>query len=205
MHPNRVFRTESEQRNLEYAKKRGFGTLAVSTEEAPLLSHVPFLVSDDSSHIELHLVRSNPIARLLDTPRPAKLAIMGPDSYVSPDWYELDDQVPTWNYIAVHLTGSLAALPDEDLPGLLERESAFFEEQLSPKPPWRMDKVDPEALGKMMKAIMPCRLEISGIDGTWKLNQNKPADVRQRAADHIAAADIGAEVAALADHQRTID
>ncbi|MGI9624334.1 MAG: FMN-binding negative transcriptional regulator, partial [Acidimicrobiales bacterium] len=155
--------------------------------------------------IELHLVRSNPIARLLDTPRSAKLAVMGPDSYVSPDWYELDDQVPTWNYIAVHVTGSLSASPDEELRGVLERESAFFEAKLAPKPPWLMDKVEPVALEKMMRAIMPCRIDIAEIHGTWKLNQNKSANVRIATAARITASGIGAEVGSLADHQRTIE
>lgn len=205
MHPNRIFRTESDQRNLEFAKERGFGTLAVCTQDAPLLSHIPFMVSDDSSFIELHLVRSNPIARLLDDPQPAKLSILGPDSYVSPDWYDLDDQVPTWNYIAVHVTGTLVALPDQDLRGVLERLSAHFENRLLPKPPWKMDKVAPDALAKMMRAVMPCRLDIAQIDGTWKLNQNKPMDVRVAAADQIVAAGVGAEVGALAEQQRVID
>lgn len=203
MHPNRIFRNEPDSQNLEFAKQRGFGTLAISTTEAPLLAHIPFIVSDDSTYVELHLVRSNPIARLLNEPRSAKLSVMGPDSYVSPDWYGIDDQVPTWNYIAVHLTGALSAMPDDALRGVLERESAYFEAQLLPKPPWLMDKVGPEALSKMFRAIMPCRLDITSLDGTWKMNQNKPAIVRERAASQFAIAHVGAETELLAEHQRT--
>ena len=203
MHPNRIFHTETDSRNLEFAKQRGFGTLAVSTDDAPLLSHIPFILSEDSTYVELHLVRSNPIARLLGEPVTAKLSALGPDSYVSPDWYGIDDQVPTWNYIAVHLTGQLSALPDDQLQAVLERQSAFFEEQLAPKPPWLMDKVAPDALGKMMRAIMPCRFDITSIDGTWKMNQNKPREVRDRAADQIAIAGVGAETQLLAEYQRS--
>lgn len=202
MHPNQAFRGETDERNLQFAKQRGFGTIAISTTGAPMFSHVPFVVADDSTYVELHLVRSNPMARSLDTPQPAKLSIQGPDSYVSPDWYGMADQVPTWNYVAVHLTGTLTALPDTELAGILERESAFFEQKLTPKEPWVMDKVEPDALSKMMRAIMPCRLEIETVDGTWKLNQNKPKDVRNRAAVQIANAGLGTETESLARYQR---
>lgn len=74
----------------------------------PFLSHVPFLLSGDGSEARLHLVRSTPITRaLLTAPRAARIAVSGPDGYISPDWYGLADQVPTWNYVAVHLTARL--------------------------------------------------------------------------------------------------
>ena len=62
MHPNPAFRQTPEDRNLAFARERGFGVLALAGDE-PLLSHVPFLLAVDGSHADLHLVRSNPIAR----------------------------------------------------------------------------------------------------------------------------------------------
>ena len=107
MHPNPIYHDADRAQNLDFARTRAFGVLAVSTAEAPLISHVPFLLSEDGTSADLHLVRSNPITRVLKTPQAARLAVSGPDGYVSPDWYGLADQVPTWNYVAVHLTGSL--------------------------------------------------------------------------------------------------
>ena len=63
MHPNPAFRKETEAQNLAFARSRGFGTLAINAGDGPLLSHIPYLVSDDETHADLHLVRSNPIAR----------------------------------------------------------------------------------------------------------------------------------------------
>ena len=57
----------------------------------------------------------------------------GPDSYISPDWYEVPDQVPTWNYVAVHLTGTLELRPQEELLDLLDRQSALFEARVRPE------------------------------------------------------------------------
>ncbi|MBU2980588.1 FMN-binding negative transcriptional regulator [Lentibacter algarum] len=198
MHPNKAFRQSSDDRNLAFARAQGFGILALSTEAAPLLSHVPFLLSDDGTYAELHLVRSTAITRALKAPMPACLAVQGPEGYISPDWYDVDDQVPTWNYIAVHLTGTLERLPDTDLPPLLERLSRHFEQQLVPKPVWKMSKVSDDALAKMLRQIVPFRLTIESVDGTWKLGQNKPDAARLSAAEALPNSPIGTDQLALA-------
>jgi transcriptional regulator len=125
------------------------------------------------------------------------LAVLGPDGYISPDWYGVADQVPTWNYVAVHLTGTLERLPQENLREVLDRQSAHFEEQLRPKAPWRADKMAPEALDRMMRMIVPMQLRIAKVDGTWKLSQNKTEAVRASAATAVTGG-IGVELPALA-------
>ncbi len=203
MHPNPVFHTETAQRNFDFARARGFGVLAVNAREGPLVSHVPFLLAEDNARVGLHLVRSNPVVRLLrEGPVPACIAVSGPDSYVSPDWYSVPDQAPTWNYVAVHLRGRLELRPEGELRALLDAQSALFEERLAGKAPWTMDKMTPEVMARMMRQIVPCRMAVEAVDGTWKLNQNKPEDVRMRAADGVAGAGLGTDLAALAAMMR---
>lgn len=194
MHPNPTFHTHSDAENLAFARDRAFGVLAVAAGGVPLMAHVPFVLAKDGKSVDLHLVRSNPITRALGKPLPAQIAISGPDSYISPDWYGVDEQVPTWNYVAVHLTGTLERRPDEELRQVLDQLSAQFEERLAPKAPWRADKMDAATLDKMMRMIVPFRLAITGVDGTWKLAQNKPAEVRNRAAEQVECYGIGSEV-----------
>ncbi|MDA9208433.1 FMN-binding negative transcriptional regulator, partial [Octadecabacter sp.] len=147
--------------------------------------------------LDLHLVRSNPILRTLGEPQPILLSIIGPDGYVSPDWYGVDDQVPTWNYVSVHIRGTLETLDQTEIRDVLDRQSAHFETQL-PKTPWTTAKMTPEVLEKMMRQIVPCRITIADIQSTFKLNQNKPDDVRLRAADGMETSGIGVETANLA-------
>lgn len=224
MHPNLAFHTASADQNLDFARKRGFAQLSVNGPDGPLAAHVPVLISEDGKTADLHLVRSNPIVRALpasqpvgqpagqpagqSTPQsapqlPALCAFSGPDAYISPDWYDAPDQVPTWNYVAVHLRGTLALLPPDALPDLLARQSAALESRLAPKPPWLMDKVASEALGRMMRMIVPLRLTITAIDGTWKLGQNKTDAIRANAAREVVAG-FGLEVNALAELMREI-
>ena len=167
-----------------------------------MASHIPYIISDDGKYLEAHLVRSNPIARAISEPTPALLAVSGPDGYISPDWYGVDDQVPTWNYLAVHLRGTIQVLPQDALPAHLDRLSVSLEERLAPKPIWKMDKVSPDALAKLMRMIVPIRLEISTIDSTRKLAQNKPDAARLGAADELTTSAIGNELSALAQLMR---
>ncbi|WP_212522806.1 FMN-binding negative transcriptional regulator [Actibacterium sp. MT2.3-13A] len=183
MHPNPAFRSEPRERNLAFARDRGFGALCVNGGDGPLISHVPFLLSEDGTVLETHLVRSTPLSRAL--PAQAVMAVTGPDAYISPDWYGMEDQVPTWNYVSVHLRGRLEPRPDTELRALLERQSARFEERLLPKRPWTLDKMPEDLLARMMRAIVPVRMRVEAIDGTWKLAQNKPAAARLSAARQL--------------------
>lgn len=196
MHPNPAFRQAPEAATLAFLRARAFGTLAVNAEAGPLLSHVPFLLAEDAASADLHLVRSNPIARMDGVA--AVIAVSGPDGYVSPDWYGIADQVPTWNYVAVHLRGRLEQLGDGFMRDMLDRQSAAYEDRLAPKRPWTADKMSEGALDRLMRQILPFRLHVERIDATWKLNQNKPEAARLAAADAIARSEIGQETAALA-------
>lgn len=197
MHPNPAFREMPDERALDYARENAFGALSTAPREgAPLISHIPFLLSADGARAEFHLVRSNPIARsLAQRPLQARLAVQGPHSYISPDWYGVPDQVPTWNYTAVHLVGEISLQPQEALHDLLDRQSAHFEDRLTPKTPWTTAKMTDSVLDKMMRQIVPCVMRVDEVQSTWKLNQNKPDAVRLAAADHVEAHGIGQEVA----------
>jgi transcriptional regulator len=194
MHSNPAFRQEAVADNLAFARARGFGVLAVNGEAGPVLAHVPFLIAADASHALVHLTRSNPIARL--APVSAVIAVSGPDAYISPDWYGVADQVPTWNYVAVHLRGLLQPMPEAALRRMVEELSDHFEAGLAPKPAWTTAKMGEGVMERMMRMILPFRLEIATIEGTWKLNQNKTAAQR---AGVIRALDGGrqSEMAAL--------
>ncbi len=202
MHPNPAFRKSPEAQSLECARERGFGILAVNGPDGPLLSHIPFLLSGDGQ-IDLHLVRSNPIVALLATPllatpQPAVIAVSGPDGYISPDWYGVPDQVPTWNYVAIHLRGTLQLAPPEALQAMLDRLTAAFETRLEPKAPWTSSKMSDGLMDRMMRAIVPCSMTLTAVDSTWKLGQNKPDAVREAAARQVAAFGIGSDTATLA-------
>ncbi len=198
MHPNPIYRDAPTAQSLAFAAERGFGTLVANGETLPLTAHVPFLLDAEAGTALLHLMRSNPLARACAEPIPARLSVMGPDSYISPDWYEMVHQVPTWNYVAVQLDGMLHPMPDEAMRDVLDRLSDHFEQRLLPKAPWTADKMPADTLARLMRMIVPFRFEVEKVESTWKLGQNKPAENRMAAARQVKGYGIGQEVALLA-------
>lgn len=201
MHPNPAFRQSPRDLNLAFARSRGFGVLSINGPDGPLAAHVPFLLNDDASFAELHLARSNPIARAA-LPAPALVAVSGPDAYISPDWYgpheQVPDQVPTWNYVAVHLRGTLEPLPEDALRPHVDGLSAEHESRIADKRPWTSAKMSEGAMPRMMRMILPFRFRVTSIEGTWKLNQNKSPEIRARAAEALSHGNAAAqEIASL--------
>ena len=204
MHPNPAFRTAATEANLTFARSRGFGMLTLNGPDGPIAAHIPFLISADGTMIDLHLARSNAIARST-LPAKALIAVSGPDAYISPDWYGVPDQVPTWNYVAVHLRGTLRELPVETLREHTDALSARFEADLLPKKPWNSAKMAEGVMDRMMRMITPFRMDIEAVDGTWKLNQNKEPAVRLAAAKALAAQPSEGAAQALAGLMRTAE
>ena len=190
MHTNPAFRNIETARNITFARQTGFGTLAINGGDGPLLSHVPFLLNEAGTEVEAHLTRSNPILRALQEPLEAVISVLGPSGYISPDWYGEADQVPTYNYVAVHLRGTLRGADPAGMRAHLDRLSDHFEAKLSPKPIWTMDKMSEEAIARMMRMILPVRMSVTAIDGTWKLNQNKSDGARLGAAGEVSDPDL---------------
>jgi len=198
MHPNPLFRKQSQNDNLNFVIERSFGILTINAENGPLISHIPFRLTDTKNFVEAHLIRSNPILHALEEPKPAVLVVSGSDAYISPDWYEMgDQQVPTWNYVAIHMRGMLRRLPDEELYGILDRLSREMESRIPRKHPWAIDKLTDETFSKMSKQIAPIGFNIEEIQGTWKLSQNKSLDARNNAANEVERGTTGAETSTL--------
>lgn len=197
MHPNPVYRGDDLARNLNFVRERAFGVLTVSGEAGPVAAHLPFVLSGDGKRLEAHVMRSNPVWRAIETPQKALLIVSGPDAYISPDWYGVEDTVPTRNYVAVHLRGRLVRRDPGEIEGFVERLSDAMEKRLLPKPVWKLSKVSPDVLARFYRIIVPVELEIESVEATWKLNQNKPREQALAAADALAADGFGMEVAAL--------
>jgi transcriptional regulator len=153
--------------------------------EKPVASALPFCLSftDDGTPIAaFHVARGNALARLADGKSRWLLAVNGADAYVSADWYVSPDQVPTWLYQAVHLTGTVELMPDGELGAHLDALSAKFESWLAPKPPWTVAKVSAGRQEMLKKAIVGLVMTVEDIEGSFKLNQHKSD------ADHTAVA-----------------
>ncbi|MEC3910134.1 FMN-binding negative transcriptional regulator [Sphingobium sp. CR2-8] len=186
MHPDPQFGWRDQQALRAFVTAQPFGMLFAQTPDGPAVAHVP-VVWLDEQRIGFHLSRGNRLASHLDGAR-ALFVVNGPHGYVSPDWYGLDDQVPTWNYVAAELEGDVRALPATALPDLIDALSLASEARLAPKPVWTRDKMTPGLFDRMASAIIGYDMQVVEWRGTRKLGQNKPPVALAAAADGMAAA-----------------
>jgi len=162
--------------SLAFAQTRGCGLACAWDGAKPVASSLPFYLTyagDGTPQASFHVARHNPLIKLADGSTPWLLAVSGADTYVSPDWYVSPDQVPTWLYQAVHLTGSVRTLSDDELAEQIETLSAKFEDRLLPKKPWVSSKMTAGRLEAMKKAIVGLVMTVDSIEGSFKLNQHK--------------------------------
>src|SRR6202166_151217 len=171
--------------SLAFAQARGFGLVCAWDGVQPIASSLPFYVTfadDGTPRAAFHVARHNPLVKLAGGTTSWLLAVNGADAYVSPDWYVSPDQVPTWLYQAVHLTGTVRTLSDDELADQIDTLSATFEDWLLPKKPWTSSKMTVARLDTLKKAIVGLVMTVEEVEGSFKLNQHKSD------ADHAAIA-----------------
>lgn len=157
-----------------------FATLITEVSGRLDATHVPVVLDaqrGEFGSLRFHLARANPTSKALADDREVMMVFVGPHTYISPDWYADKKLVPTWNYAVVHAYGRPRTMDGGELRQLLDDLSASQEEQL-PKKPWTIDKMPPDRVEKMCKAIVGFDLPITELQDKWKFNQNRGAGDR---------------------------
>ena len=178
MHPNAAFRHDDRDLFEALIDEIGFGMVFATTPDGPRVGHTPLLSTGDGA-VRFHLARGNALTKHLDGSLALAL-INGPDSYVSPRWYADNQQVPTWNYVALELEGKVRKMDGAELEALLAGLSARHEARVTEGIPWTMDKLEDRIKSGLMAAIVGFELEVQAWRPTLKLSQNKPPEERAR-------------------------
>ena len=191
MHPAKPFHIDDRETLLAFIRQHPFVTIAAAVRGRPFVAQAPVVIrelGEGELALDFHLSRGNVMSPHIVQGFRAVVLATGPDAYVSPDWYEAADQVPTWNYLSVEAEGSVAPLNDDELTALLDDLSVQEEAHLLPKPPWTRAKMSPGRFETLTRAIIGARLIVDRLEGTFKLSQNKTE------------VDRAGVIAALGDH-----
>jgi len=180
----------------------GLATLVTLGAEGLVATHLPLVLDADAGELGTlygHVALGNPQWRDFD-PRVQALALfLGPEAYVSPSWYatkrETGKVVPTWNYLTVHVYGTLRTYDDpERLRAHVER---LTQRQESPRADaaWHVSDAPADYVDGMLKGIVGLELPIARIEGKWKMSQNRPEADRHGAIAGLEATARPAELA----------
>jgi len=158
--------------SLAFAAARGFGLAVAHDGARPIASPVPFAIDyreDGTPLVQFHIARANPLTRLAARGEVFLIAVSGADAYVSPEWYVSPEQVPTWLYEAVHLTGAAKLIAPQDKARQLDRLAERFDSGSG----WTTERLSRGRLNAMLQAIVGVEVDVSEVEGKAKLNQNK--------------------------------
>jgi transcriptional regulator len=171
---------EDDMYNLKYAEAKdpavlhkfieahSFGLL-VTAAGGLEANQYPFLLDAPGDSLWTHLARSNPQAAALQGGAPCLAVFTGPQAYVSPAMYVKKLHVPTWNYTAVHARCEASLVEDDDaVEDILHRTVARFDDR------WKY-ALPADFTADLRKDIVGVKLRIVGLEGKFKLSQNRDA------------------------------
>ena len=158
---------KDEQKIRQFIKEYSFASFVSMHDGVPAATHLPLYLSADHQYLYGHFARANP--QWKDIEGQQVLAIFsGPHSYISSSWYETKDSVPTWNYVAVHVNGSIEFLKDEEEIRLSLHH--LIDKYETSDSTYDVNAVDSNYMNSLLKGIVPFKLHITSIEAVAKLS-----------------------------------
>lgn len=173
------YRNADTNELLEFIRTFPFAVVASNGEAVPQITHLPVIPEQNGDELILltHFSRANKQAQQLKDGDDILVVFQGPHGYVSPSHYEKQQNVPTWNYIAVHAQGKVTVITDPaETYALLEKSVQHFEPAYFSQ--WK--NLDENYVQQMMKGITGIRIAVQALEGKFKLSQNKTENEREQ-------------------------
>lgn len=171
----KYYREEDRQKLLAFLKQNNFAALVTYDGEKPIATHTPVEVVESESGWTIygHISRANVQKKTFDEGE-ALLIFQGAHAYISARWYTEVD-VPTWDYMIVHAYGRVREVQDEELYSILSRLVKNHEAHTS----YRLEGLPQDMVQKEIKGVFGFAMEVTRIDGGYKLSQGKSEEERK--------------------------
>lgn len=171
IHPINAWKNEPEI--IEFIKKNAFATLVSQVDGRPWATHIPFVFHQDSEGNPIlsgHIAKANPQWRSIPGNDEVLVIFQGPHAYISSSWYN-HENVPTWNYMAVHVYGKIRIIEGEELTAHLKSLVDIYEAG-------RPDRVSVETMSEtyfqsQLRALVGIEVKIREVHASAKLSQNR--------------------------------
>ncbi|MCR6111416.1 FMN-binding negative transcriptional regulator [Bacillus sp. A301a_S52] len=163
-------------------EEHSFATVFSRHNGMPFATHLPLILDEENTYLYGHFARPN--SQWKDIENQTVLAVFhGPHCYISPSWYETNQAVPTWNYVAVHVYGEVQLLEDEkELTDYLQKMVWKYE---NPDSSYNLKDMDPKLLVSMNKGVQGFKIKITNLEGKAKLSQNHSLQRQERVINQL--------------------
>ena len=167
-----------EHKLIEFMKAHSLAALVSAQNKSIHATHLPFIIEKREHKIYLisHMAKANPQWKDLSENAELLIIFQGPHGYVSPSHYEKKQNVPTWNYMAVHAYGKETIITDNNaVISILEKTIMNYD--ISYFNQWK--ELSDDYKNGMIKGIVAFEIEITRLEGKFKLSQNKTKKEQQ--------------------------
>ncbi len=173
MYIHRLNSWKNEPEIIEFIRKNAFATLVTQVEGKPWATHLPFILSENpkgGAILSGHIAKANPQWKELSEDADALVIFQGPHAYISSSWYN-HENVPTWNYLAVHIYGKIRIIEGEELMDHLKSLVDIYEEGRQNRV--RVETMTPAYVESQLKALVGFEVKIEDVHASAKLSQNR--------------------------------
>ncbi|MBB4826242.1 transcriptional regulator [Sporosarcina luteola] len=172
MYTPKYYKVTDMEEIKDFISKNSFAILVSTKDGRPIATHLPILFQQESEEYVVtgHMAYGNPQWKTLQASEEILLIIQGPHSYISSSWYE-QENVPTWNYQAVHLYGEPTILSQEELIHDLERLLEKYEGHRPQGVLW--GTLSQDLLEKELRGIVGFKIKVKEVQAAYKLSQNR--------------------------------
>jgi transcriptional regulator len=170
MYIPKLYREEDREEILEFLKQNNFPALVTHDGEKPIATHLPVEMieaEDGTLSILGHMSRANPQWKSFGE-QEALLIFQGAHTYISPRWYG-HVNVPTWNYMMVHIYGKVRLVEGDELHSLLSKLVKNHEVETS----YSLEGLPEDFVKKEMNGVVGISVDVTHIDAGYKLSQNR--------------------------------
>jgi transcriptional regulator len=154
----------------DFLLNNAFASLVSTVQGKLWATHIPLMLTSDRKALHGHISKANPQWKYFGELKDVMAIFNGPHSYISSSWYN-HENVPTWNYIAVHVYGTVRLIEGEELIEALKSLTDKYESKsVNPVSVERMSK---DYLEKSIRGLIGFEIVINDIQAAFKLSQNR--------------------------------
>ena len=167
-----LYKNENQEDIQNFIHQNGFGILVNQTNGKLWATHIPLLLEGNANGKQIlvgHVSRENPQAESFKTNDDVLALFTGVNTYISSSWYD-HENVPTWNYLAVHVYGKVKIHSLEETIEALKRLVDKYEAKS--EKPVRVEDLSKKTM-LQARGIVSFEIEITAIEAKKKLSQNR--------------------------------
>ena len=167
-----IYKNENQEEIKQFINDNGFAILVNQINDKPWATHIPLILDIDEFGKEIligHLSKENPQAESFKKEKNVLAIFSGPHAYISSSWYD-HENVPTWNYLAVHIYGKVKILNQEKT--LLSLKKLVDKYEAISVNPIKIENLSQKTMNQA-KGIVAFEIEITSIESVKKISQNR--------------------------------